>query len=208
MAYGDYGGFAYRQGELVPERSDVYLLDAANAAPFGMWSREAVKQAASAPEHHVLLGDGPIYLSLYKQNTVTLYRLGEEVPILSLVGLEWRASYSTVEEEYIDTDYGEEKGVPLEFDIDGHHVTIWFVYTNNYFTFAQVEQPDGVIWNGFSGYGVGAGFDDEDDSPNPCRLETELWERFGRPNAAALAAQIFRHNGASDSDVENLNEEE
>lgn len=201
MAYGDYGGYAYRQGERVTARSDVSFKDIGvdgDGGPRGL--------------HHVLIGDGPIYLSLIKQTYVSLYRNGSILPIVPRVGPEWKADYSNAEHVWLDYEYGIENTVPVEFEIDGHFVTIWFERSHNYFTFIQLEQPDGIVWNGFSGYGVGAGFEEDDEGNEPTeaslRCEERLWTYFNRPSADALAKQIFRRNGASDQELTDLKGEE
>lgn len=85
MAYSDYGGFAYRDGALQEDRSDVVLTpDGLKATP-GMWPGWVLEEGRAGGSYHVVLGDGPIFVTLYKQSSFGIHRLGEKldpVPLL------------------------------------------------------------------------------------------------------------------------------
>lgn len=204
MAYSDYGGYAYRNGERVVERSDVALSEAGLAATPGMWPGWSIEAGRAGGSHHVLLGDGPLYLSLRKQSTVRLYRLHEEQDLLSLVAEPWIQVYDHDPDKtrYINSDHGIASGEAMVAEFDGHRLTVYFTHEDNHYVYAQLEQPDGVVWNGFSGYGVGAGLEDAGYGFSTDDRESMLWELFQKPDAEALARQIFSRNGA---DNEHLN---
>ena len=62
MAYSDYGGYAYLNGIHITERSDTSIkID-----------------STTEIDGHVVLGDGPIYIVLYKQYAI-IYRGGERL---------------------------------------------------------------------------------------------------------------------------------
>jgi len=42
----------------------------------------------------------------------------------------------------------------------------------------QLEQPDGTVWHGWSGYGVGAGLEDAGYGYSTDACERRLWEIF------------------------------
>ena len=54
MAYSDYGGYAYLNGIHITERSDTSIKIDSTTEING----------------HVVLGDGPIYIVLYKQSVI------------------------------------------------------------------------------------------------------------------------------------------
>jgi hypothetical protein len=49
---------------------------------------------------------------------------------------------------------------PTVFAIDGHELAVHWREEDNYYVYARLQQPDGVVWHGFSGYGVGAGLEE------------------------------------------------
>ena len=67
MAYGDYGGYAYLNGIHITERSDTSIkID-----------------STTEIDGHVVLGDGPIYVVLYKQYAI-IYNGGERLHYLGI----------------------------------------------------------------------------------------------------------------------------
>jgi len=105
MAYSDYGGYAWRNGVLVEDRSDWTLRPdgtgvgtpgaypgfaaAAGAVP-GVEPGEA-QAFAQLPHFHVGLGDGPIFVGLTKQSYFDVRRLAEQLktrPLLDEACLE------------------------------------------------------------------------------------------------------------------------
>ncbi len=119
MAYSDYGGYAYRNGVRVVERSDCALPGALHGDA----------------THHVVLGDGPVFVVLHKQDDLRVYRDGALVDI---------------ERFEPDAEF-------CEFVVGRHYVGAHREDTDNRYQYVRVTQPDGVVWTGFSGYGVGAG---------------------------------------------------
>ena len=66
MAYSDYGGYAYLNGIHITERSDTSIkID-----------------STTEIDGHVVLGDGPIYVVLYKQYAI-IYNGGERLHYFS-----------------------------------------------------------------------------------------------------------------------------
>ena len=156
IAYSDYGGYAYRNGERVIERSDwTYTPDGGFESP-GMWPGfTAVMQGMSAdeavkirnnPGGHAVLGSGPVYVTMYKQSSMHVY--------------------------YDDTElFSPDLYDPDEHDFWGcirfmkYDFRYRYAYIDNYYQFAQLVEPDGTTWVGFSGYGVGAGLEDSPYHP-------------------------------------------
>lgn len=165
MAYSDYGGYAFRNGVRVEERSDCRIApDGMIVSSPGCWpgwvnigDPEKKEQEGSWPMEHVVLGDGPFYVGLYKQLNVSIYDKNKFI--------------SHIEESITSTIKDEEKKVKHFTQLTGkvdstpqpeYIVTTVFTDEDNYYSYVKLEQPDGVIWCGFSGYGVGAGLEDAD----------------------------------------------
>lgn len=194
MAYSDYGGKAYRDGVWIEDRSDCVILPSEEilSSP-GMWPGFAVltagatwKQVAdltNLPTGHALLGDGPIYLVLYKQSTVKLYRGFEELDIVSLANVPEERSLTFEGNIWIDTDMYSSREEPLVFVVDEHEITIWWTYEDNYYVYAQVKQPDGTCWQGWSGYRVGVGFNEEEETYSSSKRDEMLRELFPEEGA-------------------------
>jgi hypothetical protein len=160
MAYSDYGGYAYRDGVRVPERSDCVLSPEGIKSTPGAWPGWTLPEGRGGHSFHVVLGDGDVMLALYKQSTFQLYRRGEQLEEIRLLAPGQCVKIRTYEggvridtEDLINDD-------PLVFVVDGHTITIWLTEEDNYYIYAKLEQPDGVVWTGWSGYGVGAGLED------------------------------------------------
>lgn len=151
MAYSDYGGYAYRNGVRVIERSDATITPEGDTfGTPGMWPgfgmiadgvpHEEVTKRIEWPHGHSLLGDGPIYVLLRKQ---------------------WGAVYKGPKMiADADRDFGEDSEKHTQFEIDGHTIEIVNTYEDNYYVYAKLVQPDGTTWHGWSGYGVGAGLEE------------------------------------------------
>lgn len=194
MAYSDYGGKAYRNGVWIEDRSDCVILPSEEmfSSP-GMWPGFAMltagatwKQVAdwtNLPTGHAILGDGPIYLVLYKQSSIRLFRGFEELAIAPLLDPETEHLYPFEDELYIDDDkYRNEK--PLVFSVDGCEIAVWWTYEDNFYVYAQVKQPDGTCWQGWSGYRIGVGFDEEEEKYSSSARDETLRKLFseGRKN--------------------------
>lgn len=180
MAYSDYGGYAYRNGARVKERSDAVLSpDGIKSTP-GQWPGWTLPEGRCGSSYHVLLGDGPIFVSLYKQSSLGIHRLGEEIdPLTVATGDTGMRTWDAGEgKKYLDTETFVESGEPATFEVDGFRLTVRFVHCDNHYILARLEQPDGTVWHGWSGYGVGAGLEDCGygyDSDSVERLMLDFW---------------------------------
>lgn len=164
MAYSDYGGYAYRNGKLALDGCDVSLPDNSGMI-------------------HVLLGDESLRLGLYKQLGGALYWKNRKVG--KVYYDIWGNCFCSGVDGYTEWDTVEE-GDSLTlgvYRIVMHHteITVCYVDSDNYYQYAQLRQPNGTIWAGFSGYGVGAGFENGGyASTDDCiaRLKSEFPESF------------------------------
>lgn len=175
MAYSDYGGYAYRNGERVVERSDYTIApDGDNFGTPGSWpgfammaaglSQEEVQKRIQWPHGHAVLGDGPIYVVLYKQSSVRVFKIPDELDVVDLVtGPLHTRSYKDGEgkdRKCLSSAPYIENEEPCVIEVDGWKLTVRFMEEDNFYVYARLEQPDGAIWHGWSGYGVGAGLED------------------------------------------------
>lgn len=176
MAYSDYGGYAYRNGVRVEERSDCTIKpDGDTFGTPGSWPGFAmlaagvpggeVKKLIQYPHGHAVLGDGPIHVMLYKQSTLRVFRAGVELDTADL--LESPTSEQIYEYEWngkkrrdINTDHFRDNDIPCVLTVDGWRIEARWTHEDNYYQYVRVTQPDGVEWCGWSGYGVGAGLED------------------------------------------------
>lgn len=171
MAYSDYGGYAYRNGQRVIERSDATITPEGDtygtpgsypgfALIANGVSPDEVAKRVEWPSGHAVLGDGPIYVVLRKQ-WATVYR-GQKKLDFEIDRQEFQ---EPVEERYTVT-------------VDGYTIDIVLTYEDNFYVYARLTQPDGNVWHGWSGYGVGAGLEDAgygfstDDRENKI---SEIW---------------------------------
>lgn len=169
MAYSDYGGYAYKNGERVVERSDAVLSPEGIRSTPGEWPGWTIHEGRAGGSFHVLLGDGPIFVGLYKQSDLSIHRLDEKVDLFDCIvtpnppteTYEWEGE--TV--RYLDHRQFQTTRDPCEFEIDGHRITVYWRLEDNHYQYARLIQPDGTIWTGFSGYGVGAGLEDSIHHP-------------------------------------------
>lgn len=177
MAYSDYGGYAYRNGKRVVERSDATISPNGDiyGSP-GMWPGFAAFAAGGEAEYnkrlnwpsgHVVLGDGPIYVVLYKQSTIHIFRGNAELDRLELLkdmpsdAIEtWTHDGET--RRGLNVDHFKDTETPCVFEVDGFRIEVFFRIEDNHYQYAKLTQPDGNMWHGWSGYGVGAGLEDGD----------------------------------------------
>lgn len=165
MAYSDYGGYAYRNGERVVARSDATITpDGDTFGTPGMWpgiAKYAIgENAMDWPSGHVVLGDGPVLVVLYKQSTLRLFRGFEELDQLDCLapGYEGFIDEFLDGTKYINDELGDSLGLCV-FNVDDCKIEVQWEWTDNHYQYVQLTQPDGVIWVGWSGYGVGAGLE-------------------------------------------------
>lgn len=149
MAYSDYGGFAFLNGERERSREDCMVPinggDVFSAS--GMWPgfllvlkgktpEEIEKMRNTSIDGHVVLGDGPVFVRMYKQGA-SVFFAGVRVDSLS----------------------GDEQRHVMP---DGSIVNIKVVEDQNYTAYARIVHPSGRVWSGFSGYGIGAGLEHDE----------------------------------------------
>jgi len=194
MAYSDYGGYAYRNGKRVEERSDCTITP--NGDTFGtpgIWpgfgmiaqgvDHDEVKKRIKWPHGHAVLGDGPIYVVLYKQSYLSIYCGPEQLDELTLLKDADESAIETFEYEgkthrSLNTDHFKATEAPCYFEVDGWQIAAYFREEDNHYMYVKVTQPDGNVWHGWSGYGVGAGLEDAGYGYSTDEREevlTELW---------------------------------
>lgn len=208
MAYSDYGGYAYRNGERVEERSDAQISpDGDIFGSPGIWSgfsaalaggKDEYERRKDWPSGHVVLGDGPIYAAMHKQSNIQLYRGAEAIDMLAALkdagpdAIEsWEHDGKT--RRYLNTEHFTDTEELCSFEIEGWRLDVYFRNEDNYYQYAQLTQPDGNVWHGWSGYGVGAGLEDCGYGYSTLDREREIWRLFERPKApnAQLSADIL-----------------
>jgi hypothetical protein len=165
MAYSDYGGYGYRNGLKVVERSDAVLTPEGLKSTPGMWPGFVFQEGRNGRSYHVILGDGPIFVCLYKQSSLSVHRLSEELDITSLLKhpephwvdqWEWKGE----PRRSINVDWFKSSELPCPIEVDGHAIEARWTEEDNHYQYVRVTQPDGVVWCGWSGYGVGCGLSD------------------------------------------------
>ena len=133
MAYSDYGGHVYKDGQLDRDRCDE-------------------------EGFHAILGYGPVQIGMYKQTYTELLKDKKKVSFSEIPDIKlWEQS------DRIDDDWYKENKEFVDFYFDGYKISIWYEETDNYYQYAKMIEPDGTVWTGFSGYGVGNGLEDSPD---------------------------------------------
>ena len=190
MAYGDYGGYAYRNGIRVDERSDYVDTGRSTVksvpgtypevvfADQGLSTQQAAELYEDSPNGHAVLGEPPLLVGLYKQMTTRAWMGRREIVLARHV--------QNLDKAYITRDClkvheivesGREE--PVRFALPGG-ATLYVVWeeTDNQYQYARLELSDTTVWTGWSGYGVGAGLEDEGYrySTSQCdRRLKEIW---------------------------------
>ena len=153
MAYSDYGGYVYKNGVRAPERSDAVLTPNGVESTPGIWPGFVLKEGRNGGAFHVLLGSGSVMVGLRKQSSVAVVRSGvNECP--------YEFFDSLIGEKYPDLNIWELEGVTVMFEIGKHKLDVHWWEGDNYYVTARLTEPDGTVWTGWSGYGVGAGLED------------------------------------------------
>lgn len=170
MAYSDYGGFAYRNGKKIEDRSDCKINPKTVIGRPGEWPGiHNIINKTDWPYHHVVLGDGPIFIGLHKQSYQSIYDLSKPLKDGQIEGIDIVSCLSRKEDEaiseyegrqYINTDFFKETGKPILLAYKTNRIEIYLTHEDNYYQYCRLEQPDGTVWCAWSGYGVGAGLDD------------------------------------------------
>ncbi len=180
MAYSDYGGYAFRNGRRIVDRSDAVLTDRAFTVPGtypgfafaaqGIGAEEGYKLRNESPNGHVVLGDGRLHVGLYKSYAVTAWLDGREIDLLShgvdlpeaLIARE-NSEGKPIAPALNPVDWAEgnvDREVAAFAFPDGSRLEVLWVEEDNLYIYARLAQPDGTVWAGWSGYGVGAGLED------------------------------------------------
>ena len=184
MAYSDYGGYAYRNGSRVEDRSDAVLSPEGIKSTPGMWPGWTLEEGRGGNSFHVILGDGPIFVCLYKQSRLSVYNLGQKIDIDPLILAEHPNALTVWSDkdgkthQWIETDYFKDKEIPWKIEVEGHTIECRWVERENHYQFVKLTQPDGNVWTGFSGYGVGAGLEDAGYGYDTCEQESRLHNHF------------------------------
>lgn len=182
MAYSDYGGYAYKNGERVVERSDaVFTPEGLKSTP-GAWPGWSLKEGRNGGSYHVILGDQDVYVWMHKQSSLGVIHLGKKFNLLEIMREKYPESIKrytfegSSNEEYVDWDELYDTTVVLE--IEGYKVEIYREVSDNYYQYVRLTQPNGDVWTGFSGYGVGAGLEDSGYGFSTSDQEERLKELF------------------------------
>ena len=202
MAYSDYGGYAYRNGVRVEDRSDCTITPEGDtygtpgAYPgFALLAAgvdaEEVRKRLEWPKGHAVLGDGPLYVALHKQSTLSIYRGPERLDVLALLkdmpaeAVEaWTDTDGKVH-HWLNTDHFKATEECCVFEVDGCRIEAFFREEDNHYQYVRLTQPDGTVWTGFSGYGVGAGFEDAGYGYSTEERESMLFDLFPTEKQAA-----------------------
>lgn len=197
MSYSEYGGIAYRNGAQVDDRSDAMIMpDMTNIGQPGcipdhrtasMSADEFEAVQESCVRGHVVLGDGPVLVSLSKRSWFEICVLRDGA-FHALTDQELAAAAVDLPEDLLETDDGDivvphaldrfrlgdmdgHEGV-VRFQVDGHLVEYRMLRVQGYAQHARIIQPDGTVWSGFCGWEIGYGFDDDMTAPHAARHAT------------------------------------
>ncbi len=179
MAYSNWGGYGYRNGIRQPSRSDASVMpdgtvwqDTSAWPPFAdlvaQYGEDEAWRRTSGPGGHVVLGDGPFFVHMYK-----LY-------------LEY--SIGNRSRPGNPSGNGLQDDRPIIFKkhrITGRSVQFRHGFEMQELMTVHVLQPNGVHWHGWVTCSAGAGFEE--------RYPTET-QRADRAMKRAHAAQ-WKHWG-------------
>lgn len=197
MAYSDYGGYGYRNGVRVEDRSDCTISPNGDlyGSP-GMWpgfaayaagGKEEYEKRREWPSGHVVLGDGPVYAVLHKQSTLRLFRGPEELidkDFIKTTGDDVIETWTDKDGKvhtWVNTDRFKASEEVCQFEVDGVVIDVYWREEDNHYQYVRLTQPDGNVWHGWSGYGVGAGLEDAGYGYSTEDREDVLWELFPQP---------------------------
>lgn len=190
MAYSDYGGYAYKNGNRVEERSDAVLSPEGIKSTPGQWHGWTLQEGRSGGSFHALLGDGPIFVGLCKQSSLSVHRLGESLDLLALLKDAPPEAVNEYTHEgkttrYLNTDHYKTTDEMCVLEVDGHKIEVKWEEDDNHYQYVRLTQPDGSVWTGWSGYGVGAGLEDCGYGFSTYDREERVRELFPAGRAAA-----------------------
>lgn len=156
MAYSNWGGNVYKNGERRKDKEDVGVFDTEESnlpTGFRIFANILKNNKNNNNDwynhsHHAVLGDGPVRLCGYKDRPELWVIRDDKVEQVDIEIPDWD------DDNYDDFFNGEieinGQKWQWEFNLDGDA---------NKVDLTLIE-PDGTKWEGFSGYGIGAGFDD------------------------------------------------
>lgn len=191
MGYSEYGGVGFRDGKRIPALSDVVLTpDLRNLgtpgcipqSPDGMDDATYEALLPQSLKAHVVLGAGPVFVSIHKRDYFYIHILENgafrEIDQFELVsaGIALPEDLIVIDEDGPDAGRARFDGWRLS-DMDGHEgivrfrvadhiVEVRMMRQRGYALHARLIQPDGIIWSGFCGSEIGAGWDEEDTKPH------------------------------------------
>lgn len=160
MAYSDYGGYGYKNGVRVEDRSDAVLTDKGILSTPGMYPGFAFQEALTLGSYHVLLGDDPVFVGMHKQTSLYIVKDGIKLNLIDVCVDENPHLWEYNDMSYIDTDKYSATDEKCTFKVDDVLIEVHWVRTDNMYQLVKVTYPDGTVWHGFSGYGVGAGLEE------------------------------------------------
>ena len=176
MGYSGYGGFGYRDGARIEMASDALITpDGINHGdPGGLPPSDltvgANNDPASAIYGHVVIGDGPVFMTLLKQSMsihlladstfhdLNLQTIGVDLPEDVLIDFGDGTCM-------LDADRLVECTETLRFEVEGHVIEYRMIAHPQWVQHARITQPDGTVWTAFCGSEIGAGHDEEDTAP-------------------------------------------
>ena len=180
MAYSDYGGYVYRNGKRVVERSDWTITDDGKGfvspGTYPGFTALLANRQDVINDHnygHAVLGTGPFYVLLYKQSTVNVYH---KTTVISTHTFPWKVMDET-------KICGFDSYYPYNSEDSKRNAYLNVIWTHedNFYVYAELEEPDKTIWHGFSGYGIGAGLENCGygyDTDARIRKLAELFPKF------------------------------
>lgn len=179
MAYSDYGGYAYKNGTRQVDHSDAVWTEEGLVSTAG--SYPGFTHGTNANWQHALLGCGNVLVGLYKQSSLTIWVNGEEIDPVDFLIQDQKHMVRTYDDgsRYLDKDAYTANGIAAEFSIAGCSLEVYFEHDDNFYMYARLIQPDGNIWTGFSGYGVGAGLENAGYGYSTDACIEKLDELFG-----------------------------
>lgn len=145
MAYGNWGAFVYKNGERQKSREDntPFKEDETQA---GYWQAFGRADTKLSP-HHASLGNGPFRLCGYKSYPEIFWE-GQSVDI---------TPYQKGDNPGPDWSWYDSDGI--EGELNGYKFKATPSEDPEAVNLELIE-PDGTVWSGKSGYGMGAGYED------------------------------------------------
>ena len=112
---------------------------------------------------------------LNKQSDLFVYLDGKRLDVTKLLVDPPEGLNSNV----LDTEVFRKSGVPCVMEAGGCRMEVFFTSEDNYYQYARLTQPDGTVWLGWSGYGVGTGDDAYYGDYSAAERDKRLMELFG-----------------------------